>query len=275
MSQPFSEPIAPAQPKQDSYSVSDLALFKSYSREAYRATFGVQAAAFDPSRPVKSWFDSTADTSDPANVALYRVVVADQRGQWSIRQMVLSAGEAATVNIPGRQSYPAYEVAPTSATRGPAGIWPDTLSLRSEAVALLAEMGMPGLELLDEGEGGTFPVNYGNEPRRVWYFMYRGIPYGVGSLLAMKYREGVGAPGHWEVGDTIKWILPAGTSTELREQHPVREIPIRELLPNERLSATFMGPMIVRTDRATAPAAAGFNDADREMLREVLNAVRK
>ena len=71
---PVSQPVVPAQPNQELYSVQDLALFKTYSRDSYRAAFGLEAPAYDPARLLKSWFDSTVDVSDPGNVAVYHVV---------------------------------------------------------------------------------------------------------------------------------------------------------------------------------------------------------
>ena len=96
MIQPVSEPLHPAQPDAESYPVSALALFKSFSRDSYRAAFGLDAPAFDPSRPAKTWFDSTADVSRGSNVAVYRVAGPDG----SIAQLVIPAGEAAAVNLP-------------------------------------------------------------------------------------------------------------------------------------------------------------------------------
>ena len=103
---PVSQPVVPAQPSTEFYSIQDLALFKAYSRESYRAAFGVEAAAYDPARLRKSWFDSSVDLSDPDNVAVYRVVAQDQNGNGILRQMVMPAQEAATVNLPGAIQYP-------------------------------------------------------------------------------------------------------------------------------------------------------------------------
>lgn len=271
MTIPHSEPIAPAQPKLDSYGLSELALFKTYTRETFRAAFGAEAPAYDPARLIKTWFDSTADTSDGANVVLYKVISSDQKG-WAIRQLVMPAREAATLNLPGAVSYPTYVITPTKAARGGVtGIWPVTLSLLSEASALLEELGLRDLELRDEGEGSSLPVVYGDEPRRQWCFFYQGSTYSVGELLASKHRNGIGAPGRWSVGDTIEWLADAPAPTGSQDTRPPRLVPVRELLPNEKIAMTLMGPVIARLDRqqTQAESAGQFTEADRMALREV------
>ena len=278
MTIPHSEPVIPAQPKQDSYGFSELALFKTYTRETYRTAFGVEAAPYDPARLTKSWFDSTVDTSDPSNVVLYKAIFPDQKGQWGARQVVMPASEAATLNLPGAVRYPPYVIAPTTAARGGnSGIWPVTLSLRSEAEAMLQELGLTESKLLDEGEGSVFPVVYGDEPRRQWVFGYRGVNYGIGGLLASKNAHGVGAPGHWSVAEEIEWIPDPPAPTGLLDARPPREMPVRDLLPTERIAMTLMGPVIVRSDRQQllAEASGQFTDGDRQMLKEVQRLVQQ
>ena len=65
MSNLVSQPVVPAQPSTQFYTIQDLALFKSYSRDSYRAAFAAEAPAYDPTRLRKSWFDSTVDVSSP------------------------------------------------------------------------------------------------------------------------------------------------------------------------------------------------------------------
>jgi hypothetical protein len=271
MTIPRSEPVIPVQPNQPSYGFSELSLFKNYTREGFRAAFGIDAPPFDPARLIKTWFDSTADTSDPANVVLYKVAAPDQK---SLRQMVMPALEAATPNLPGAIGYPSYVIAPTKAARGGVtGIWPSTLSLLPEAQALLAELGLEGLELKDEGAGGSLPVFYGDEPRRQWYFSYKGSTYGAGELLASRYRNGMGAPGHWSVGDTIEWLADPPAPTGVNDTRAPREMPLRDLLANERISAALMGSTILRLDQQ--PEVPGqFTEADRTALREIQRLVQ-
>jgi hypothetical protein len=149
------------------------------------------------------------------------------------------------------------------------------LSLESDARALLGELGLASVPLVDEGVGTVFPINYADDPRRVWNFVYRGVGYNVGTLLASKNRNGVGAPGLWTVADTIEWVPAPAAPTGAGDQRPPRDMPVRDLLANEKIGMTLMGPTVLRTDRqqAAAEASGQFTENDRAMLREILRRV--
>jgi hypothetical protein len=274
---PVSQPAVPAQPGTAFYPVQDLALFKSYSRESYRAAFGVEAPAYDPARLRKSWFDSTADVSDPKNVAVYRVVAQDQNGNGILRQIVMPAQEAATVNLPGAIQYPPYIVAPTRATRGGSSMNAIYLSLESDAQALMKELGGDNLQ---QEELPSFPATYpAEELRRPWYFLLRGQPVNVGALLLGRNAQGVGAPGHWDVSSPEPvWVPDPPGPTGADDTRPPRDMPVRDLLPNERLYTGSMGiPGVERTDlQQTADETSGkFTPDDRATLRMIYQAVSK
>ena len=277
MSDPISQPIAPPQPNQEYYSIQALAIFKTFSRDSYFAAFGVQAPPYDPSRLIKAWFDSAADVSAPNNVAVYKIVAPDQSGNWGIRQMVMPASEAATVNLPGAIIYPSYVVAPTQATRGGSPINPQYLSLEADARALIAQLG--GDSILDEGNSPVFPVIYPpNEPRRMWDIMLQGQPINVGALLAAQYANGVGAPGHWQTsGGGAQWISDPPAPTGLNDTRPPRPVPVRDLLPNEKLQTGLMGVGVVRTDlQQQANEATGqFTPDDRATLQQIYQMISK
>lgn len=277
MSNPISQPVVPPQPNEESYGAQALALFKTFTRATYLNTFGVQAPAYDPSRVIKAWFDSTVDTSDPANVAVYKIVGQDPNGNWTLRQMVIPTQEAATVNLPGTIMYPPYVVAPTQATRGGSGINPLYLSLESDAQALMPEIG--GTTIVDEGNTAVFPVVYPqNEPRRVWDIVFQGQPLNVGLLLNAKYAKGVGAPGHWDTShnDAI-WIPDPPAPAGLDDTRPPRSMPVRDLLPNEKLQTGLMGVGIIRTDlqQSQAEAAGQFTPDDRATLKQIYQIVSR
>jgi hypothetical protein len=272
-----SPPVVPAQLNTEFYNILDLALFKAYSRDSYRAAFGVEAAAYDPTRVRKSWFDSTVDVSDPSNVAVYRVVAQDQNGNGILRQMVMPAQEAATINLPGAIRYPPYVVAPTLATRGGSTLNAIYLSLESDAQELMTQLGGTGLQ---QEELPSYPASYpSDEPRRQWYFLAQGQPVNVGALLFTRNAQGVGAPGHWDVSSPQPvWVpdLPAPTGED--DTRPPRSMPVRDLLPNEQLYTGMMGILgVVRTDlKETADEASGvFTPDDRAMLRMIYLAVGK
>lgn len=271
---PLSQPVTPAQPDLETYGFGELALFKTYTRESYRAAFGIEAPAYDPARVIKTWFDSTADTSDPDNVSTYKAFV-EVNGQWLIKQLVLPSREAATVNLPGAVEYPKYAVAPTNATFVSD---PVQLSLRSDAEKLLAELGLRGVELFDDaGLMQYYKVDYRDEPRRLWSFFFKGGNYNVGSLLANRHHYGVGWPGHWEVGSTIRWVADPPAPTGLDDRRPARPMPVRDLLANEKVEAAlFGGPQIVRTDRQQKASFVNqFTEADRALLREILRLLQR
>ena len=274
---PVSQPVVPAQPSTEFYNIQDLALFKAYSRDSYRAAFGVEAPAYDPARVLKSWFDSTVDVSDPGNVAVYRVVAQDQNGNGILQQMVMPAQEAATVNLSGAIQYAAYVVAPTLATRGGSVMNPIYLSLQSDAQALMTELGGANLQQEDLP---SFPATYpSDELRRPWYFLVQGQSVNVGALLLTRNAKGVGAPGHWDVSSPQPvWVPDPPAPTGEDDARPPRAMPVRDLLPNEQLYTGMMGILgVVRTDlQKTADEASGqFTADDRAMLRMIYLAVSK
>jgi hypothetical protein len=274
---PVSQPVVPAQPNTEFFSVQDLALFRSYSRDSYRAAFGVQAAAYDPARLRKSWFDSTVDVSNPNNVAIYYVPAMDQNGHGALRQMVMPAQEAATVNLPGAISYPPYVVAPTLATRGGSTLNPIYLSLESDAQFLMIELGGANLQ---QEELASFPASYPNdEPRRAWCFVLQGQTINAGALLFSRNAQGMGVPGHWDVSSPQPvWVSDPPAPTGADDTRPPREMPVRSLLPNEQLYTGPLGiPGVQRIDlQLTADEASGkFMPDDRALLQMIYQAVSK
>lgn len=274
---PVSQPSAPAQPSTEFYSTQDLALFKAFTRDSYRTAFGVEARAYDPARLLKSWFDSTVDVSDPGNVAVYRVVAQDQNGKGFLRQVVMPAQEAATVNLPGAIQYPPYVVAPTLATRGGSALNAVYLSLESDAQTLLSELG--GTDLQQE-DLQPFPASYpSDEPRRPWNFLVQGQRFNVGALLMTRNAGGVGSPGHWDVSSPqLLWVADVPGPNGLDDTRPVREMPVRSLLPNEMLYAGPLGLLgVVRTDlqKAADEQSGQFTPDDRAMLRAIYLASNK
>lgn len=272
-----SPPVVPAQPNSEFYNIQDLVLFKAYSRDSYRAAFGVEAAAYDPTRVLKSWFDSTVDVSGPGNVAVYRVVAQDPTGNGILRQMVMPAQEAATVNLSGAIPYPPYIVAPTLATRGGSTLNAIYLSLESDAQALMTQLGGTGLQ---QEELVSYPASYpGDELRRQWYFLVQGQPVNVGALLLMRNAQGIGAPGHWDVSSPQPvWVPDPPAPTGEDDTRPPRAMPVRDLLPNEQLYTGMMGILgVVRTDlQKTADDSSGqFTPDDRAMLRMIYLAISK
>jgi hypothetical protein len=274
---PVSQPVVPAQPSTEFYSIQSLALFQAYSRDSYLSTFGVQAPAYDPTRVLKGWFDTTVDVTNPSNVAVYRVVAQDQNGNGILQQLVMPAQEAATVNLSGAIQYPPYVVAPTLATRGGSVMNPIYLSLESDAQALMTELGGTNLQ---EEDLASFPASYpSDELRRPWDFTIQGQAVNVGALLLMRNAQGVGSPGHWDVSSPQPiWVPDPPAPTGEDDTRPPRAMPVRDLLPNEQLYTGMMGILgVVRTDlqNAANEASGQFTPDDRATLRTIYLAVSK
>lgn len=286
MKVPVSLPIAPPQPDQDIFSPVELALFQEYTRESYRSTFGVDAPPWDPTRLYKSWFDSSAFTPQPNTVA-YQIFGQDAAGVWGFQNLTLTFADAAAVNLPGAITYPQYTVLPTSATRGSSGMSANYLSLESDANALLPIFG--GTSLLDQGITPVFPVVYpADEARRMWaILMPNGNQLNVGLLLLERNAAGVGSPGHWNTSaDSVPggypvWSADPAAPTGLDDTRPHCAMPVRALLPNERVGMQTLGilasPVIMRTDlgQAAAELAGQFTPADRQILTEIYRILSK
>jgi hypothetical protein len=269
---PTSKPVVPAQPDLLAYGIQELALFGNYTRDSYLAAFGIQPPAWDPSRVKKTWFDSTVDTSDAANVAVYKFAAREASGSYTIKQMVIPAHEAATVNLPGAITYPAFVVAPSGVTRAGVGLNPNYLSLESDARALMTLFG--ATQLIDEGAGSAvFPTMYPtNEPRRMWDIVFKNQPLNVGLLMLMQNANGVGAPGNWDssTSDPV-WVATPAAPTGMNDTRPARDMPVRDLLANEKFQAGLMGVSIVRTDlqQQVNQQAGEFTPDDRATLQRI------
>jgi len=277
MSNPVSLPIVPPQPDREAYGFAALALFQTYTRETYRAAFGVQAPAWNPSRPPKFWFDSTADASAAGNVAAYKIFAVDSTGTWALRQLVLPAAEAVAINLPGSVTYPPYAIAPTGATRGGSPLNAMYFSLESDARTLMAAFGADGL--VDEGATADYPVVYPpNEPRRQWAILLNGHQQNVGELLAGRNALGVGSPGHWDTSQGFAvWVPDPPAPTGLDDPRPPRPLPVRDLLPNEIIQTGLMSVSVARTDlqQQNAQQSGAFLPADRTTLQGIYDIVSK
>jgi hypothetical protein len=270
MSTPVSQPVTPTQPDLECYGIQDLALFVSYTRDSYLAAFGVQAPAWDPSLATKTWFDTTVDTSNPANTATYNIVALSSSGVWGLTPLTMPASEAATVNLTGSVTYPAYVVAPTDATSGGAVINPAYLSLEADAQSLMNSLG--GSNLTEETGNAAFPIVYpADEARRIWDFYVNGVLCNAGQLIAQMNANGVGAPGSWQIAATGPVWVSNPAPTGLDSTSPAEPMPVRNLLPNEVLQAGLMGVSVIRTDlEQQEEAQAGeFLPDDRATLQQI------
>jgi hypothetical protein len=266
-------PTVKPQPNEKTYSVADIYTFKSYTRDSFESAFGVQPPAFNPAKPVKTWFDTTVNSASASYVTL------DLNSLKNIT-LTLSKEDAASVNLPGSYRYPSYIIRPSeclmqakNAPLPPSQINPLYLSTRAEADKLAVEVGGTVVLATDLGNSlSDFAVACpANEPRAVWEVVFRGKPVSAGGLLANKNIAGVGAPGAWDLtGDTPVWkpsSIPTSSSNYMR-------VPVRLLFPNEKFSATPFGVYVQRTDMDD-PNGGGFLLSDRATLNEILRIVRE
>lgn len=95
------------------YGLDKLHMFPVYStRERYLKATGQEAPPFDPKRPPKFWFDPQATESGRRNVLYDTVIMLDHNnrplpdahGNPQFEPLVLTAKEAASVNIPYQES---------------------------------------------------------------------------------------------------------------------------------------------------------------------------
>jgi hypothetical protein len=249
---PTSTPQIPPQPEAPEYPISALRLFERLTRRSYFERFKEQAPPFDPGRPPQHWFD----TSERGDLD-YKY---NGFSEGTIRVLAIPAYAARTPNLPGPYSYPEYRVKITPAVE----ILPDgtvqdispfrlsTLDQAKEiAHEILADLGDHGHHMIQENpihKGGLYTIDWRGESRRIWQVVFNGQPLNVGQLLRRKFREGVGAPGHWDTGDDslppselvadtiprLKWVVEVPNTGE-DDHRPEVPIPLRALLPDETI----------------------------------------
>lgn len=212
---PVSVPTPQPQPDVADYSLDALNLFALYDTvEAYEAKFGVLPPAFDPTKPIKQWFDSTQENQPDGWQSEYMTLQTVLNMQTGTAQLVLPprfvqmfipAVQAAAVNIwGGPPIYPSWVSSPTVATITDvngfvSGVDPNLLSSLDDANTLNTVLGGTGVQIYVMAPGpGDFQINYGTETRRQYYFIdSNGQLQWVGFLLRQQYVNGVGAPGAW------------------------------------------------------------------------------
>jgi hypothetical protein len=272
-------PQIPAQPSQAIYGAAALDLFPVLSRATFDATSPVPAPACDPTKPLKAWYDTTAQ-----GTATYNTITLNSAGAPVVQQFSMTAAQAASVNLPGSETFPPY-VEPSaggisSTFFGQPSGSPnaDYLSTPAQASALLAALG--GSAVLQEApNAGVAWLWPANETRRFFDVVVNGMSFNAGLLLKYEwYKNGVGAPGTWDLSQ-LAMAGPVFNPTSYPDCSGVTAsvpVPVRALLPNEQLTyAPFSGIQITRTDLASGAASAptsasGFTAADRALLNQIL-----
>ena len=91
-------PVVQPQPEREIYGLTDVRLFKEFTRSEYKAEYGVEAPEFDPTRRPKTWFDSSVDLSDPDAFVHYSVIRV-VNGNPKACDIYMPAWEAASINF--------------------------------------------------------------------------------------------------------------------------------------------------------------------------------
>lgn len=281
-------PADPAQPNQAVYSTDLLQTFQAFTRASYLAAFGVQAPSFDATRPAQYWFDSTAAPLPANQMMSYLQIQLTPSADGStppaqLVSLTIPAGQAATPNIPGLVSYPAYVIAPTTAASGGSLVNPSVLSNYSDALALAAALGLPASSVISGPA-----LTWNGETRGDWMIVLPGNPnpYYAGTLLVDQYANGIGSPGAWSTRNAgtanaqAVWTPvpagPDGITTGIPTE--ITPVPVRALLANEKFVPAGIGAgvMVARIDLASPSVlgtAVGFSQQDAVMLAAIYGAL--
>jgi hypothetical protein len=266
---PISIPSPLPQPSTAQYAIQTLNNFTNagcramnqngaISRQSYIDAYGIAAPAYDDSRPVQTWFDSTADEN---RAYRYNVQGADSAGNPILVVKTMPGAHARTPNLPGSEEYPPYVIEDTDAYQAtPDGNLPINaryLCMEDDAKKIMETFG--GHDLLEYTPPSPFEITYpDNEPRRWWWFTLDGVdpPVCYPALnIAEMYEFGVGAPGYWDL-EPIKsgmepvWISTYEPNDDPAPNAPVIAMPYRDLDRNEKLVYVSAGTaiMVERTD---------------------------
>lgn len=252
------------QPTEAFYPVQELEESIRYTRASFVTQFGVQPDAYDPSKQIKRWAQTelagagTVSPGGPVHGFKFNFI---DRGQ--VREMELSGAWAASLNLPGLYSFPKYVPEGTTAMMtGPFGFQGSvpaiTLSTWLQATALAGALNKGAVmgrimgylaEAFEQELDPAFSISWGSEKRRQMAIRVRledssVITFTVGILLAQRHAAGTGAPGSWSI--MPKSYAPLWTSATQEtgefDSRPEIPMPIRALLPNEKLVEAKLSP---------------------------------
>jgi hypothetical protein len=231
-----------------------LPLFKEFNRISYKAATGTDAPEYDSTRDVKLWLDTAAGKGKPAKYKTWTFTAQPEYIKLSI-----PAWYAKTVNLPPDPvSYPVWNPPPSDAVVMSGGVAvspidPFYLATQDQADQLYKELGaVGGVQLWTPDPGpGDIHVQYGEDPRREFQFLFKSQMLTVGLLLKQMYVNGVGAPGAWDLtgcawdltGSEPRWI-PAPPPV-LPPNYKVTPMPMRPLFDFEQWDILPAGPPMI------------------------------
>lgn len=253
LAQPVSTPVVPAQPTTATYGLSALNEFQTYTRASYLAKFGVQAPAYNPAAPPRTWFDTSALPGP-------YLVVSVNTAQTPPAQLVPMAVPVSIgyPNLSGAFQYPLYVNFPSSTTA--VQVLPGAPTSLPVQVTNICSVGDAQTVANSFGPGTAITIDPSYNTGMTWNSETR-RPYDVtpvggqplnacNLLLTMTHMNfstdgtyasgGFGAPGFWSNASSSN---PTWTPTPDPGLNPVGTpvpVPARSLLANE---AFAIGPL--------------------------------
>lgn len=292
---------SPTQPNEAFYDVTHLEMVTTFSRATYKTTFGKQAPAWIPANRIKKWFIGLPAGTDPRSACVIKMVTKNAKGEPIIAPYMgpnhpvpVTWEWVSQTNLPGMYEYPRYVIAPTPAVLTNLNgstfpFFPDFLASKEQALELAKEFNNPGEANIKEGALGEFNTRWNGEERRSYLVRYprsndTEVWLTVGLLMKAKNAQGIGAPGKWELANEPIWrtaIAPNDVGEfDVRPHWP---IPVRDLLPNEKLH--MVSPfsfLVVRTDMESifnpkpggGGTGGGVDEGTKVLIQEIDTRVR-
>lgn len=181
---------------------------------------GQEPPLFDASRAPKYW-------EDPAAEGTYKVwdTATD-----TLKDLLVPADIARTVNIPGRPYFPTYVLPSGSFNAGSMAIAKVT---REESEAIMNEVGGTNLrEVMAWFGGGMMVWAFDADEGAVK------VPTFAGNLIWKKNAYGIGVPGKWQRVNTYLEFVPdpAAVDANLWQNNlPVMDYPLKPLGPDQKI----------------------------------------
>ncbi len=256
-------PTPRPEPSATTYGVDELSLFPTYTRASFKAVFGKEAPAFDVTKAPKFWFDITPGTTKMYNTLSGAVVTP----------LGLTQVEASSVNIPdiSQPQYPGSFQVVDDKVRYTSQV---DLDVWLQSFVSNTEGNVNKSILID-------PVGLGNQiPAQAAYLcsflktndqtFHGGIDPACNNpqpLIAKYTNVLVGWAMQAAKIQDLMGMVP-GTPCKYCDAvaKPAVGTPIRPLFPDETLTASMMGGVMVTR---TSSGVGGFTDADRSLLKAI------
>jgi hypothetical protein len=281
-----SKPVVPVQPKEARYGIDKLYLTQVLTREKYFEIYGEEAPFYDPSRKPKRWFftDVLEGSVDPDN-ELVQFQVWDPNKR-AIVPLVMTKREASLPNLTGVVKFREYKNSETTTAKmyGPTGEGGDGYSPINGAVLADPKLVDLVVKEIQKDTGVQFDVElspdpwpwkyvYGSETRRNLNLVRESEQYSAAYILQQRFKNGLGHPGKWLIEKGVGPVFePAVIPSGSGDSRPEVPVPVRPLLPNERIDTNPFGSVVTRTDMTQnepAPGTGSLTVVQDKLLKQV------